>query len=349
MIKKVEHLYIHIPFCKSICSYCDFIRKVANSKIEIDEYLKKIVKQIKKECTGLHFKTIYIGGGTPNCLNDKQLEFLLKNITPYLSKKYEFTIELNPELVTELQGRILYKNKINRVSLGVQSCNDKILKDFKRTHNTKDVQNALKILKTCHINNISVDFIYGYKLMKKQDILNDIKFIKKNKIKHVSFYSLELKEKSILNKSGYIEDDFLIESQLKLIISELKKARYKRYEVSNWCLTDKYQSQHNLAYWQYKDWKGIGIGAYGNEAMQYYHYDFKFKKHVEKLPLKSYYQNILIMGLRLGDGLDLKKSDNFNAYNFFKKKLDPKKILIINNHLKVKNLNLLDDVLLSII
>lgn len=350
MIKqKVAHLYIHIPFCKNICSYCDFIRKTPISNDEIDSYLNKIIKQINNECINLKFKTIYIGGGTPNCLTNQQLDFLLINLKKYLVNKYEFTIELNPEFVNDEQIKILMRNQVNRVSLGVQSCNNQILKDFKRIHNLDQVKKSIKILKDNNLNNISIDFIYGYNLMKNSDIIDDIRFVRDYKINHVSFYSLELKTNSLLNKKSYKEDLFLIEQQLKLIIKEMKKIKYQRYEVSNWCVNKKYQSLHNLAYWNYYDWKAIGIGGYGNENMNYYHYDWNFKKYNNKLTKKDYYQHILIMGLRLIDGIDLSIKHQCDAYNFFKKKLDHNKLIIKNNHVKVKNINLLDDVLLSII
>lgn len=353
MIKnKLEHLYIHIPFCKSICTYCDFVRQIPKCNQEIDTYLNLICKQIKDECKGLKFKTIYIGGGTPNSLNNSQLNKLLSQLKPLLKNKYEFTIECNPEFINQNQINVFKLNKINRISLGVQTTNNKINKLFNRKHTLNDVVHAIDLLQKNKLNNISLDFIYGFKLIANHDIENAIKLIKSKKIKHVSFYSLELKKGSILTQQKYQLNDELIDHQFAYIINQLKKYGYQRYEVSNWAINSKYYSQHNLCYWNTKQWKAIGLGGYGLESMNYYHYEGNINKMIKidsKYSLKDLYQHILIMGLRLVKSLNLKIKQNLDAYNFFKNKIDPQLISIKNNYLKAKNINLLDDILINII
>ena len=348
MTRKVEHLYIHIPFCKSICSYCDFVRSVPKCANEINNYLSILVKDIKHECKSLKFKTIYIGGGTPHSLTNDQLEYLLSELSKHLAKNYEFTIECNPEFINQSQINVFKKYKVNRISLGVQTRNNKILKEFNRKHTNNQVDNAVKLLQKNKITNISVDFIYGYSKMTQQDIDKDIKFILDNHIPHVSFYSLELKPNSVLTKTKYQLNDELIDKQLAYIIKKFKDNKYIHYEVSNWCINKKYQSQHNLAYWNTKQWKALGYGAYGFENMVYYHFD-KDKRINQKYSLKEYYQHILIMGLRLTSGLNLKNQDHKKAWNYFKNKIDPQLYFVKNNNVIVKDINKLDDILINII
>ena len=232
MKNKVDSLYIHIPFCKSICTYCDFVREVVKCQRQEDDYIIKICNQINKECNH-KFKTIYVGGGTPNCLSDNNLNLLLSTCKKIKAKNCEFSIECNPEFINHNQVNIFKKFGVNRISLGVQTLNENTNKIFNRKHTNKDVVNAIKLLRKNNINNISLDFIYGYGLMKLKDIRNNLKFIVNNKIPHSSFYSLEIKENSILAKQKYQINDELIDSQFKYIIDMMKKYKYQRYEVSN--------------------------------------------------------------------------------------------------------------------
>ena len=358
MIKTIEdkdypnHLYIHIPFCKHICAYCDFVRKVPQCENEVNNYLDKIINQLKQIDNNKKFNTIYIGGGTPNSLTNNQLIKLLSICAQHIFFDTEFTIECNPELVNLQQVEIFKKYGINRISLGVQTVNEHILKLFNRKHNVNDVLKAINIFRTNGINNISLDFIYGFKLMNKNDIQNDIDFVIKNKIPHVSMYSLEIKPGSYFAKQNYELNDELIDQQFKQIIDQLQENKYERYEVSNWCLDSNFRSKHNLAYWHTNDWLAIGLGAYGLEKMNYYHYEGNvnnFKKVNQQYSLKEYYQHILIMGLRLIEGMDLSIEKNLKAYEFFKNDINPNLIEIKNNHLKAKNINQLDDILISII
>lgn len=340
-----EHLYIHIPFCNSICKYCDFKRELKSDKT--NNYLKKIVCELRQVCKQKQFRTIYIGGGTPNCLSNEQLNFLLSNVKKYLSNHFEFTIECNPECVNNSQVEIMKKNKINRISLGVQTTNKKILSLMNRKHTLKDVVKAIKIFYKNNINNVSCDFIYGFNELSKKDIKKSIKFLIKNKIKHVSFYQLELKENAFLTKYGYKIDDELSDEQFIYVLELLKKYRYKRYEISNWAIDEKYQSKHNLAYWESNDWKAIGYGGCGFENKSYYENIGSIsswnKKSIE-YSNQEYYQQILMMGLRLIDGIDLNIKRNQLAYNYYKNSIK-NDVIIKNSKLIVKEINLLNNTL----
>lgn len=348
-----KHLYIHIPFCKNICTYCDFVRIKTYDTNLIANYCNEIIKQVKLASNLEQYETIYIGGGTPNYIPDSILEMFLFELSKYIdySSEYEFTIECNPEFLTSNQAKIFHKNKINRVSIGGQILNNKILKLLNRNHNKLDIVNAIKNCYNNNINNISVDFIYNLPFMTIQDIDDIFDFIKLYKIPHISFYSLELKENSILNKKKYklnIEKD---EQQFIYIKSKFEEINYQRYEISNWALNEQYLSKHNLAYWNSKSWKAIGSGAHGFEYQKIYkiNKDNKNKYNIEIDPmnLKDYYFQIIMMGLRLSKGINISIEPYKSAYNFFKDKI--KNCTIDNNYLKCNNIDLLDDLLLNLL
>jgi oxygen-independent coproporphyrinogen-3 oxidase len=171
-------------------------------------------------------------------------------LSGFSNDETEFTIECNPEFITKTQCEILKKNGVNRISLGIQSTNDEIVKKYNRSHNMEIVNAAIEML--CDygkINNISCDFIYGFSEQTFSDLKNDITFVTKNdKIKHVSFYSLELKENSILTKNKYHLDEEKIDDMFSFLLEELKKSEFIRYEISSFAKDEKYFSKHNIAY-----------------------------------------------------------------------------------------------------
>lgn len=351
MENKTKHLYIHIPFCKEICTYCDFYRTKTNDESIKTKYVELIVKQINE--SNNFYKTIYIGGGTPNFLSEKLLDFLLSNLNKKRDKDFcEFTIECNPEFINQKQIDLFKKNNVNRISLGVQTFNETILKLLKRTHQNKDVFNALNLLYKNQIKNVSIDLIYNLPLLKNKDIIDSFKFIKDYQIKHISFYALEIKEGSILNKTNYKINEDIEGIQLDLIKDEFHKLNYQRYEISNWALNNDFYSNHNLAYWNLLDWKAIGISSYGWENNVYYANQgslLDWKPINQNWTKKDLYENIFIMGLRKLEGIDLSININNEAYLYLKNKLNFNLLEIKNNHIKAKNIDLLNEILIDII
>lgn len=347
-----KHLYVHIPFCEKICLYCDFAR-VIYDKSMVDEYILMLQKEFKKKYLLNKFETIYIGGGTPNCLSNDQLDQLLSIFQDNLTNKYEFTIECNPEKINQSQIDIFNKYQVNRISLGVQTTNDCILRNMNRRHSTQDVVNVIKLLQKNKLNNISCDFIYGFKDLNNDELSNSINLMIKLNINHLSFYSLELKENSCLTKNNYILDNDQIDQQLEFISLQLAENNFKRYEVSNWTKNDKNCSQHNLAYWHSCDWAALGYKAYGFENEQYYIQDgsvLKQKKVNIKYTDHDYHFQIISMGLRMINGLDLSIEKYNKSYLFFKERLDKNKLINIrNNHLFCNNINLLNNILIELI
>lgn len=349
MKNNFKHLYIHIPFCKYICTYCDFVRKIPKNNAEINQYIDLLINEINQIKHKLN--SIYIGGGTPNFLNEIQLKKLLNSLQKNI-KKTEFTIECNPDFINENQVIIFKKFHINRISLGVQTVNENILKLINRQHNLKICQNAIDLLYKNKITNISIDLIYNLPLLKNNDIKQAINFCASNKIKHVSFYALEIKTNSILSQQKYNLNLEKESDQLEYIIQEFQKNNYQRYEISNWVTNKKYVSQHNLAYWKMKQWKGIGFGSYGFENNNHYciegnYLNWKIKNNF--LTKQEYYFYILMMGLRLTDGIDLNIQKNNKAFTYYKNKLNFSLLKIENNKLKAKNIDLLHDILVDIV
>ncbi len=350
MIKNVKHLYVHIPFCKAICTYCNF-KKIIYNKSTAEEYINKIVDEIND--MGSHkFSTIYIGGGTPNCLPDELLIRLLSAFNNKLRKDTEFTIELNPEFVTDNQIHILEQYGVNRLSIGIQILNDEILRIINRVHDNKQINKAMEIINKSNIKNVSCDFIYNLPKMKHKDIDNIIQFINKWNIKHVSYYSLELKEDSIMDKLHYVIDEEQEEKFMDYVHEQLElKTRLKRYEISNWAISEDYQSKHNIAYWQVDEWIGIGWGASGYINHSYIENigdSNSWLGLITKESIAEYYKTIIMMGLRMINGLDLRVEKNKKAFEFFKSKLNSNLYVIENNYLKVKNINLLHNLLIEI-
>lgn len=318
----------------------------------MSNYVDKIIRHVKYTSQYKQYKTIYLGGGTPNHLPDNALEKLLLNLQMYLDDDYEFSIECNPDLITDQQVQIFKKCGINRVSLGVQTTNDFILKKMHRTHTINDVIKAIKKLQHVEIMNINCDFIYDLPGVTNEDIITSVNLIKNHNIPHASFYALEIKTNAILNKQHYVLDVENQEDKMLFLQKLLKDYGYQRYEVSNWVLNKKDVCQHNLAYWLSHDWKAIGYGGCGFENQNRYEIlgninNFYVSK-CEKLSQSDYYFQILMMGLRLSDGLDLNQDIYYQAFDFYKDKLINYTI-DDNNHLKANNIDLLDDILVELI
>lgn len=267
MTNKITNLYIHIPFCDHICSYCDFYKRIANKDL-INKYINYLYKELELKKKYLKdINIIYIGGGTPSCIGIDNLKLLFDFIGNFinLNNLIEFSIECNPLDITDEFINLLMYYKVNRISLGVQSFNNKKLKILNRNHNKRTIISALKLLNKHNFININIDIMYGlpkdnFKLLK-----NDFKYLHKFKIKHVSCYSLILEPKTILYQK-YLKGDFKLfdedqESKLYYQIQKyLHKLNYNQYEISNFCLPG-YECKYNLNTWSNNKYLGIGTSA----------------------------------------------------------------------------------------
>ncbi len=266
----IKALYLHIPFCKTICNYCDFPKKLINHSNE-SAYLKALLFEFqayKKMGLLENLSTVYIGGGTPTALSIKCLKqlltFIAENID--LKKIEEYTIECNPEDITFEMAELFKKGGINRVSLGVQSFDDKILKILGRKHNKKIIRNVVAILRENGLSNINIDMMHSIPSQTKKSIKHDLEELMHLKPKHVSYYNLILEEHTVFykwyknNEIELLDEDTEVEF-LNFIENKMNESNYKKYETSNFSLLG-FESKHNKVYWENKEYIGIGAGAY---------------------------------------------------------------------------------------
>lgn len=311
----VKSAYIHIPFCNNICSYCDFCKLLYNKNF-VKKYLDALEKEITNNYKNEILDTIYVGGGTPSSLSIVELNKLFSIIKIFkLSKEYEFTFEVNIEDITEEKLEILKENKVNRLSIGIESFNDKYLKYLGRNY-TSDIINEKVELAKKYFDNINVDLMYALKNESLDDLEEDIDKILKLDIKHISCYSLiiEKNTKLYIDNTKYISDD--LDSDMYDLIDKKLENKYHRYEVSNYSITS-YESRHNLTYWKNNEYYGFGLGAagyidnirYTNTRNLSKYISGSYEREEEVLTKEDKIKYEFILGLRLTSGIN---KDNFN-------------------------------------
>ena len=344
-------LYIHIPFCKHHCHYCDFVKTVPRNQKVVDNYINKLVEEINSYKNYFDkIDTVFIGGGTPNFISDDSLIQVLEALKPIKTK--EFTIEINPESYTEKQGQIFVKYGINRVSIGVQTFNEERLKFLNRAHTNKDVINAISSLKILGIENISIDLIFAIPGLQLSDIEHDLNEAIKLDIKHMSYYSLILEENTyfhyLYNRGLFSEvSEDLSGEMLENIIRKLEENGFEYYEISNFSKPG-FRSIHNQIYWKFDDYIGVGLGAHGKlDGVRYYNERAlnKYLKNTlyEKVELSTddMISEEMIMGLRLISGINISNVEskyNINLHQKFpqiKEMIDLKLLTEESGYLKL--------------
>ncbi len=352
---KSKALYVHIPFCRSICAYCDFCRVVYQKKL-VRPYLEALNNELKR-LEGQTFETVYIGGGTPTSFDEEELKELLEMLSPYLKSAREKTMEANPETLNDAKAALLENYGINRVSLGIQSFEKRLLDLCGRRHTREDVEYALQLLRTHGITNISADFIYGLPTQRKEEFLSDLKTAVGLQIPHLSFYMLTIEENSVFGKKGVKpQEEELSDSMYFEGIAYLNRKGYHQYEISNFCLNG-YESEHNKVYWRYENYEGVGMGASGKVDHVRYTNTSSFEKYFrgeyreEELHLSESdlaFETVM-MGLRLKEGITL-SDENYQRYQNVIYELEQKNLLVSNGqHIRCseKGYYLLNDVLLE--
>ena len=262
-------LYIHIPFCASKCSYCDFV-SFCYGEDKQKEYLDALLLEIefyKDNFKGKVFDSLYIGGGTPSAVFNGFIEKLSKKVFDSFNftSDTEFTIEVNPNSFNEEKLTEYLRARVNRISIGVQCLNDKITNFIGRVQTRSAVENAFNILNKHNFVNISADIMLAMPNESDQDIIDTINFFKQNNVKHVSAYSLQVEENTPLfdrvQAGESVPNDDESRRQYDLAVELLKKAGYNRYEVSNFALPS-YESRHNQKYWNNTEYLGLGVSAH---------------------------------------------------------------------------------------
>ena len=354
----IKHLYIHVPFCNNICGYCDFAHVIINKEL-VNKYLLSLKEDLNK-LPFSSFETIYIGGGTPSSLEYEDLKILLELIMPYSSGVLEYTIEVNPDSIDEDKIKLLKEYGINRVSIGVQSTDDKLLKIMNRKHDFDTVKQAVSSFKENGINNISVDLMYSLPFQTMDILKKSIKDILSLDIKHISIYSLTIEENTLFKRKGYTNLDEEVEADMyEYIEQELTNNNFIHYEISNYCKKG-YESKHNLGYWEYDDFIGLGPGAANKVNNRRYMYTKNVRDYlnnktiVEDINLnneESAFENIM-MSFRTIYGLDLDKF--FNRYHLdfkekYKEAINKNKnhLIFKDDHFICKDLEILNTILVD--
>lgn len=354
--------YIHVPFCKEICAYCDFVRCRYQKQIA-DKWLHRILADIDAKLSQ-NVESIYIGGGTPTALSDSQFSSLLQKIEPYTVNCTEYTIEANPDSLNDEKIALLEKSHVNRISLGVQTFQPLLQEIIARKHCYSEIEQLLARLHQHQISNISIDLMYGLPEQTMAMWKEDLRLAVSLPISHISLYSLTIEEHSKFGREGIRNMDAQEEADMyEFAISYLKEHGFLHYEISNFAKAGK-GSKHNLAYWNYDDFIGIGCGASGKE--QHERYDNTKNIHtyimqgacptIISLQEDDEQFEMLMMSLRKSEGLDLIEfGRRFNieflkSYQQSVKKNIEKGFLIIkDNHLQTtyQGMLVLNDVLID--
>jgi oxygen-independent coproporphyrinogen-3 oxidase len=263
----VHHLYVHVPFCAHRCGYCDFVTVVGRTG-EHDRYVEALLGELELEHGVLadELETVFLGGGTPTFLNERALERLLAA----LPRAPEVTVEANPETVTPELAALLLRNGVTRVSLGAQSFDSRLLAVLERAAQPEDVRRAYRVLREAGFDNVSLDLIYGIPGQTVADLEHDLDEALALEPDHLSCYELEAKPGTrfthafgdeLARQADAMEDYF------ERVVERLTGAGYRWYETANFCRpgapagAPDYRARHNLAYWQGRDYLGVGIGA----------------------------------------------------------------------------------------
>lgn len=320
-------VYIHIPFCDRICSYCDFTA-FQGASLKIEDYIKALKEEMKLKSTKDYLvDSIFIGGGTPSFIDGKYIFYILEDLKKYfnISKTAEITIETNPNTFDDEKLKIYKSANINRISMGVQSLNDKILKTLGRNHKEKDVFRSIDMIKKYDFS-MNLDFIFGIFNQTLEDVLLDLKKIKKINPDHISYYSLIIEEKtrfkSLLDrgKIAVINED-LERKMYEIICEKLNSFNIFQYEISNFSKKNK-QSIHNKKYWNCKEYIGIGLSSHSYLNGKRFSNTLSLSKYIKllnekKIPI-DFLENLtekekkfeyIIMNMRLLKGFLI---DDFN-------------------------------------
>lgn len=325
-----ESVYIHIPFCRSKCHYCSF---VSYPNVELkEEYLDALETEIKTVYKGEPLKTLYFGGGTPSLLSADEFERIIKLFN--INSQTEITTELNPEgyLKNGLEIDYLKELKnagINRISIGSQTFDDKILKLINRRHDAKQIFKAVENAKKVGINNISLDFIYG---LPNQDInmfLSDLKTALNLGITHISLYGLSIENGCFFYKNPpqNLPDDEMQANMYLEAVNFLAENGFEHYEFSNFCKSG-FESKHNLNYWDNNEYYGFGTASHGyinneryshtNSVEEYIENPTKFIKEYNETP-KSKLQEEIFLGFRKMCGINVEAINKKYGIDFNEK------------------------------
>ncbi len=266
-------IYIHIPFCKQACHYCDF--HFSTSLAQKEEMIQALMHELhvrKNYLQGQPISSIYFGGGTPSILSVAEIERIIEAIQSNfaLEQNTEITLEANPDDINLQKANDWYQAGINRLSIGIQSFDEGILKWMNRVHSAKEALEAMENVRLAGFENISIDLIYGVPQPNHEKWREDLTLAMQFKPEHISSYSLTIEEKTAFGnwvrkgKMRKPEDDFAA-VQYEMLVETLRQNSYEQYEVSNFCHSENY-SRHNSSYWLQQHYLGIGPSAHSYDG-----------------------------------------------------------------------------------
>lgn len=318
-------IYIHIPFCKQACHYCDF--HFSTNQNGKNEMLQSIISELQAESNYLKeskVNTIYIGGGTPSLLSPQEVDSILNTIyKKYNTDIQELTFEVNPDDVSKDYIQALKKIGVNRLSLGIQSFDEEVLKYLNRAHNEKQAIQSLEMIQNIGYESLNADLIFGIPGRNKEVLKNDVQTLMDFEVDHISSYSLSIEENTVFGnwskKGKFIaKSDEAYEEEFFMLKDLLAKGGFEQYETSNYCRNEKY-AKHNTSYWKGQAYLGIGPSAHsynGDERKWNVSNNALYikginegvlKREMEVLSSKDKYHEFIMTGLRTKWGVDIKE------------------------------------------
>lgn len=315
-MSKPSSLYIHIPFCKKLCGYCDFYKTMSLARLP--EVLARTAEEMRERApmlAGTVLKTIYFGGGTPTVCAPGELGALIALAGEIFGIKdvEEVTVEANPDDLTEEYLAGLRSVGVNRLSIGIQSFRDEDLAMMNRRHTAEEAVGAVKRARAAGFDNISIDLIYGLPTATLEDWRANVRRAVELGVEHISAYHLTIEENTIFGKKGVTTaPEELSDEEYSVLCEELRKAGYEHYEISNFALPGR-RSKHNSAYWKSTPYLGLGAGAHSFDGECTRSWNLaSIVKYLEGAPVESEtlslqerYEEVVMVSLRTSEGVDL--------------------------------------------
>lgn len=349
-------IYIHIPFCKQKCSYCDFH---FSTNLQLKSQLVEAIKKeliLRKDELNQSLETVYFGGGTPSILSEKELSSIFETIYKNYSTQNlkEITLEANPDDLTKEKIKFLKSTPVNRFSIGIQSFFEEDLRLMNRAHNSQEAESSIKLVQDAGFDNITIDLIYGSSTTTNEMWIKNLQKAIALDVPHISSYALTVEEKTVLDhqiKSGKTKpiNDERQNEQFQILIDTLSDNGFIQYEISNFG-KENYFSQHNSNYWKGISYLGIGPSAHsydGNTRAWNIANNSKYIKSIEQniLPHEievlnkvDIFNEMIMIGLRTIYGIDLNRLEN-EFPNYLKDYFNTEIELLIEENLVEKQAN----------
>lgn len=348
-------IYIHVPFCASRCIYCDFYSTVMDEQTKA-QYVATVCQELVERTSYLpnrEIRTLYFGGGTPSQLSIAQIAQILQCIqsTYKVDNNAEITLEANPDDITPDFATQLVGLGINRVSLGVQSFDDGILKLLNRRHSAQQAQTAVERLNAADIHNVSIDLIYGLPQQSPQSFSADLETAFSLPIKHLSSYALSIEANTPLAQKVQagklvVADEEMCVKEYEMLMEQAMQHGFVHYEISNFALPG-YESKHNSGYWDGTPYLGVGPGAHSYDGKNRRYNTPNLKAYVaskgcpmhqtEQLSLSEQFDELIFISLRTSKGLSLKKVQDLYPQQWYNDLMRTAQKYIATNQLILQN------------